>query len=106
MVGNIYFTKIPYSDFSQLKGRPILLFKELENDFLFLPLTSNLKRDGILLNINDLKSGSLKKESVVIVPKISAIDKKIILKSRLLATINNSKFTHITLRICKSLECK
>ncbi|MEA3289184.1 MAG: growth inhibitor PemK [Campylobacterota bacterium] len=78
MVKSIYFVKVPYSDFSEFKGRPILVFKELENDFLFLPLTSNLKREGILLINNDLESGSLKKESIVIVPKINAIDKNLI----------------------------
>jgi len=44
MVGNIYFVNIPYTDFKQYKARPILIFKELANDFLFLPLTSNLKK--------------------------------------------------------------
>jgi len=36
----------------------------------------------------------------------TAIDKKIILKSKLLATVNNTKLTHIALSICNSLECK
>jgi len=78
MVKNIYFVNIPYSNFKQFKARPVLIFKELENDFLFLPLTSNLKRDGIVLNREDLVDGNLKKESVVVVPKITAIDKIII----------------------------
>ena len=54
MVKNIYFVNIPYSNFKQFKARPVLILKELENDFLFLPLTSNLKRDGIFLNSEDL----------------------------------------------------
>lgn len=85
MVKSIHFVKIPYADFSEFKARPILLFKELVNDFLFLPLTSNLNRNGILLKNDDLEKGSLKKESVVIVPKISAIDKNLISNSRIIA---------------------
>ncbi len=105
MVKNIYFTNIAYSNFKQLKGRPILLFKELENDFLFLPLTSNLQRDGIVLNNDDLIDGELKKESVIIVPKISAIDKNIILNSKFIGTLKNSKFDELLLKLCASLEC-
>ncbi len=34
MVGSIYFIEIPYSDFRQFKGRPILVFKVIDkNDF-------------------------------------------------------------------------
>ena len=106
MVKNIYFVNIPYSNFTYFKARPVLVFKELENDFLFLPLTSNLKREGILLRNSDLIKGNLKKESVVVVPKITAIDKNIILKSRFLATLNDKKFDEIEIELCKALGCK
>jgi hypothetical protein len=105
MVNSIYFVKIPYSDFSEFKGRPILIFKELDNDFLFLPLTSNLDRDGILLDNNDLENGTLRKESIVIVPKINAIDKNLIKKSRLIAKIKNKKYDEIISSLCKSIGC-
>lgn len=42
MVGNIYFINMPYSDFTKAKGRPVLVYKEIDkSDFLILPLTSN-----------------------------------------------------------------
>jgi len=106
MVKNIYFVKVPYSDFSEFKGRPILVFKELENDLLFLPLTSNLKREGILLTNNDLESGSLKKESIIVVPKINAIDKNLISNSRVIGKITNDKYKKIILALCSSIGCK
>jgi len=105
MVKNIYFVNIPYSNFKQFKARPVLIFKELENDFLFLPLTSNLKRDGIVLNREDLVDGNLKKESVVVVPKITAIDKNIIFDSKFIGTVRESKFDKIIIKLCNSLGC-
>ncbi|RLA07940.1 MAG: growth inhibitor PemK [Gammaproteobacteria bacterium] len=105
MVRGIYYVEIPYSDFSKLKGRPVLVFHQLQNDFLFLPLTSNLTRDGVRLNNSDLESGFLKKESVVVVPKISAIDCKIIKTAKLLATIDTIKFKEILSYACNSLQC-
>jgi mRNA-degrading endonuclease toxin of MazEF toxin-antitoxin module len=105
MVGDIYFVEIPYSDYSYIKGRPVLIFKSLENDYLFLPLTSNLKRAGILLKNTDLSKGVLKKDSVVVVPKISAIDKKLIFNTKFIAAIKIDKFNLIMKELCSSLEC-
>jgi len=71
MVGDIYFIEMPYSNFRQFKGRPVLLFKVIDNnDMLILPLTTNLQRDGVVINNNDIEKGSLKKESVVIVREL------------------------------------
>ena len=47
MVGSIYYILMPYSDFTKAKGRPVLVLQEIDkNDFLILPLTSNLQREG------------------------------------------------------------
>ena len=55
MVGNIYFINMPYSDFTKSKGRPVLVFKEIDkNDFLVLPLTSNLKKESFKKVQNNL----------------------------------------------------
>ncbi len=105
MVKNIYFVEIPFSNFGNKKGRPILLFKELENDFLFLPLTTNLQRNGVIIEQKDLEKGTIKNKSIIIVPKIGTVDKKLIAKSRYFATIKNSKFLEVNSFICKSLEC-
>jgi hypothetical protein len=106
MVGKIYFTEIVYTNFKESKGRPIILIKELENDYLFLPLTSNLNKNGILINNEDLSDGLLRKKSVIAIPKISAIDKNLINDAKYLATIKDNKFKEIISKICNSFGCK
>ena len=106
MVGGIYFINMPYSDFSIAKGRPVLVFYEIDkNDCLILPLTTNLARNGVLITNDNLKSGSLKKQSVIIVPKITAIDKSLINVSSLIANLNNDTLTKVAQNICQKLNC-
>ena len=106
MVGSIYFIEMPYSDFREFKGRPVLVFREIDkSDVLVLPLTTNLNRDGIVISNKDIEQGSLKKESVVIVPKITTIDSGLISKSRKIATLKEKTFTKVLQAICSKFEC-
>ena len=106
MVGSIYFIMMPYSNFKDFKGRPILVFKELgKEDVLVLPLTTNLSREGIVITKDDLKKGSIKKESVVIVPKLTAIDSSLISDENIIATLKNVTFKRILEDICRKFEC-
>ena len=106
MVGSIYFIEMPYSDFKQFKGRPVLVFREIDkNDLLILPLTTNLRREGIVITNDDIEIGSLKKKSVVIVPKITAIDASLISKKNIIATLKKVTFEKILKDICKKFEC-
>ncbi len=106
MVGGIYFIDMPYSDFKQFKGRPVLVFRVIDkNDLLILPLTTNLNRDGIVITNSDIETGSLKKESVVIVPKITAIDSSLISENNIIATLKSSAFKKILKDICQKFEC-
>jgi len=106
MVGGIYFIRMPYSDFKEFKGRPILVFKVLDkNDLLVLPLTTNLKRDGIIITKDDLKKGSIKKSSVVIVPKLTAIDTSLIQENQFIAKLKTKSFNRILKEICIRFEC-
>ncbi|MDQ7060126.1 MAG: hypothetical protein Q9M43_02970 [Sulfurimonas sp.] len=62
MVGHIYYISMPYSDFTKVKARPVLVFQIIDkNDVLVLPLTSNLKRDGMLITTDDIQDRSIKK---------------------------------------------
>ena len=107
MVGSIYFINMPYSDFKKSKGRPVLVFKAIDkNDFLILPLTTNLKRDGIILVNDDIEYGSLKKESVVVVPKLTAIDSSLIVDSKFIATLKAVSFKNLKKELCLKLECQ
>jgi len=106
VVGDIYIIDMPFSDFKNYKKRPVMVYKILDkNDLLILPLTTNLKREGIIIKNQDLQKGKLMKDSVLIVPKITAIDKSLIKESRLLATLNEIKFKEIQNTICEKLNC-
>ncbi len=106
MVGSIYFVEMPYSDFKQFKGRPVLVFSVIDkNDVLVLPLTTNLHREGIVITNDDIETGSLKKESVVIVPKITAIDALLISERNSIAILKNKSFEKILKEICHKFEC-
>jgi len=106
MVGAIYFIEMPYSDFKTFKGRPVLVFKMLDkSDVLVLPLTTNLKRKGIVVNKDDLKEGSLKKDSVVIVPKVTAVDRGIILDEHKIAVLQDEVFEKVLKGLCEEFGC-
>ena len=106
MVGNIYFINMPYSNFTKTKGRPVLVFKSIDkNDLLILPLTSNLKRDGIIISNQDIEDGSIKKDSVVIVPKLTAIDSGLIIGSKFIASLKKDSFMKVKSELCLKLDC-
>jgi hypothetical protein len=105
MVGEIYFIEMPYSNLREFKGRPILIFKVIDkHDILVLPLTTNLKREGVVITKDDLKKGSLKKESVVIVPKLTAIDVSLITEENFIARLKTKSFENIQKEICVKFE--
>ncbi len=72
MVKQIVLAKIYFTDLTSFKLRLILLIKKYrDEDFLFLPLTTNLKIRGIKITADDLSHGKLKAPSVVIHFKFS-----------------------------------
>ena len=106
MVGNIYFISMPYSDFTKVKARPVLVVQAIDkNDVLVLPLTSNLERDGLLITSDDVQDGSLKKDSVIVVPKLTAIDASLIIGSRFLASLKESSFARVKKELCLKIGC-
>ena len=106
MVRGIYFIEMPYSDFRQFKGRPVLVTKSIDkNDVLILPLTTNLSREGITITNDDLEEGSLKKPSVIIVPKITAIDRLLIQEARRIAVLSPQSFERVEEMICREFGC-
>jgi len=82
------------------------VFREIDKrDVLVLPLTTNLNREGIVISNKDIVEGSLKKESVVIVPKITAIDSGLMSQSRKIATLKEKTFAKVLQEICHKFEC-
>ena len=97
---------MPYSDFTKSKGRPVLVFAKIsKDDVLVLPLTSNTSREGILITNKDIEDGSLKKESVIIVPKLTAVDSSLIVGAKFIASTKKNSFKKVQKKLCLSLEC-
>jgi hypothetical protein len=97
---------MPYSNFKEFKGRPVLVFKIIDkNDLLVLPLTTNLTRDGVLITKDDLKKGTIKKSSVIIVPKLTAIDISLIKEEQFIARLKTKSFNKVLKEICIRFEC-
>lgn len=106
MVGHIYFISMPYSNFTKAKARPVLVYQDIDkDDFLVLPLTSNLQREGIIITVDDIQDGTLKKDSVVIVPKLTAVDSSLLKGSHFIASLKKSSFTKVKNELCKKLAC-
>ena len=106
MVGSIYYIHMPYSDFRQSKGRPVLVMHKLsKNDVLIMPLTSNLSRRGYRITQADIATGNLKKESVIVVPKLTAVDQGLLRQTHLIATVKETTFSLIKNSMCSDLNC-
>jgi len=56
---------------SEYKIRPVYIFKKYDDeDYMFLPLSSNISRNGIIIDNSCLEEGNIDRKSVVIIPKI------------------------------------
>jgi mRNA interferase MazF len=60
-------------------------------------------QNGIIVSKNDLESGELKKESLIIIPKNFTLHKSILFKY--LATIKTDKLNSIFAAFCQELGC-
>ncbi|MBP7900616.1 MAG: growth inhibitor PemK [Gammaproteobacteria bacterium] len=103
MVGRIYLAKIYFTDLSEYKFRPVLILKELGEDCICLQLTSQLHHQGILIGQKDLIDGSLKKESMLLIPKNFTIHQSILTKY--LAQVAPSVLASAFERLCDELGC-
>lgn len=104
MVGEIYLAKIYFTDLSEFKIRPVLVIKTLGEDCMCLQLTSQLKYQGILINQQSLVDGSLKKDSMLLLPKNFTLHQSILIKY--LARIKPALIKEIQERLCIELGCE
>ena len=103
MVGEIHLAKIYFTDLSAYKVRPILIIKDLGEDCICLQVTSKFKEDRIEIKKTDFIDGSLKKESVLVVPKNFTLHKSILTKY--LGKLSKNKQDEILNIFCKELGC-
>jgi len=105
MVRKLYLAKIFFTDLLNYKLRPVLLIKEYKDeDFLYLPLTTNLELKGININNGDLEKGLLKQTSVVIVPKIGILHKNFLVKE--IGIVKKDIFGKVMKEFCAEFNCK
>ena len=103
MVGEILLVELIFTDTVERKLRPVVVLKEYKEDILIIPLTTNLKRKGILITNNDLKEGFLMKDSVAVTNKIFFLNKDIVIKK--IGKLREEKIKEIKKEVCKELEC-
>lgn len=104
MVWYIVLIKVYFTDLSEYKIRPVLIFKEYEElDYMFLPLTSNLNKKWIKVTNKNLSEWKIDKESIILVPKFWIVDKSLIIKK--IAKVNIEYLYKIWKVICEDLWC-
>jgi len=103
MVGGIYLAKIYFTDLSDFKIRPVLVLKQIDEDCICLQLTTQLKNINLKLTNKDLIDGSLKKDSLIVVPKNFTLHKSIMIKK--LGTVSKEKMKTIYQVFCRQIGC-
>ena len=103
MVGKNYLAKIYFTDLSEYKIRPALVIKELGEDCICLQLTSQYHDKRVVISNQDIIEGSLKKDSLVVVPKNFTLHKSILFKY--LATLHEAKQKSIFEVFCQKIGC-
>jgi len=103
VVGEIYLAKIYFTDLSQYKIRPVLVIKEMGDDRICLQLTSKYDNERIKLEKSDLTDGTLKRDSLVVVPKNFTLHRKILFKY--IGRISDKKLSEIYDIFCHDIGC-
>ncbi|MCT7550956.1 type II toxin-antitoxin system PemK/MazF family toxin [Aliarcobacter butzleri] len=103
MVGKIYLAKIYFTDLNEYKIRPVLVIKVLDEDCICLQLTTQYYNSKILVSNDDLIDGTLKKESLIVVPKNFTLHKSILFKY--LGKLNDEKQKEIFKIFCEKIGC-
>ena len=104
MEWKIVLIKVYFTDLSEYKIRPVLIFKKYEEfDYMFLPLTSNLNKKWIKINNENLSEWKIDLESIILIPKFWIIDKNLIIKE--LWRINVEYLYKIWKLICEEFWC-
>ena len=103
MVGEIHLAKIYFTDLSAYKIRPVLILKVMDEDYICLQVSSQIKSDRIVITNSDMVDGQLKKESVVVVPKNFTLHESIL--SKYIGKISNELLNTIVEKFCKDIGC-
>ena len=103
MVGEIYLAKIYFTDLSEYKIRPVLVIKTVDEDCICLQLTTQFKNKKLIVSNSDLEDGTLKKDSLIVVPKNFTLHKSILFKY--LGRLKKEKQQEIFRAFCEEIGC-
>jgi len=104
----IVFAPFPFTDLTTTKQRPILVVSndainkgKRSLDFIGLAVTSKIHKGpyAVQIDLNDLKTGSLPKQSEIHCDKICTIEKKLV--SKKLCQLNNTAFSIVTSKLAE-----
>ena len=105
MRGDVVVVNFPFTDLSEVKRRPALVLKVVDNEDLILcQITSRFKQDrfSIPLSSDDFLSGSLPKESFIRPNRIFTLHKDLILKKA--GEIKTKKLVNVIAEIISFLQ--
>ena len=107
-VGDVVLCEFYFSDATQSKKRPVLVFKDNlpHDDFIAIPISSQIVKmhnDERLLFLTDFQTGSIPKTSKLMLRKTFVISKNVILKKY--GTLHTKVHKQIQQDFCQYFMC-
>jgi len=59
----------------------------------------------MLITSNDIEDGSIKKDSIIVIPKLTAVDASLIIGAKFIASLKKESFLNLKKELCKKLSC-
>ncbi len=79
------------------------MIKQIDEDCIYLQLTTQLNNKNLKLTNKDLVDGRLKKDSLIVVPKNFTLHKSIMIKK--LGTVSKEKMNIVYEVFCSEIGC-
>lgn len=103
--GDIVVIEFPYSDFKNVKRRPVLILKAPKGDDVIVAQITGSSYENhveILLKKEDFKQGGLKRDSYIRIDKIASIEKSLIKYKA--GSLKQEKFDEVIDKICSFIK--
>ncbi len=106
--GDIVLCEFYFSDLKQSKKRPVLIFKDNlpHNDFIAIPISSQIskmQKDEMLLSRTDFQTGSIPKDSKLMLRKTFVVSKSVVLKKY--GALSHHMYEHTHHAFCQYFNC-
>ncbi|CAA6812810.1 MAG: Unknown protein [uncultured Sulfurovum sp.] len=107
-VGDIVLCEFYFSDLKRSKKRPVLVFKDNlpHNDFIAIPISSQISKmhnDELLLSFKSFQTGSIPKDSKLMLRKTFVVSKNAIAKKY--GTLSPKAYTLVHHTFCQYFKC-